>query len=118
MRLKLLVKKTVIEDRGYLEIPDIVYDKHMNGLTPPQRLRWAIYERDNKKCRVCNRDLLFDTNWKAPSKNNSVIIHHLKKISYCGPGDHDPNGLISVCRPCHNDIHQGNIILTREEHEA
>ncbi len=63
----------------------------------PKELRYYILERDNFRCRFCNKG----------GKTSDVIleVHHVI-WKYHGGSDR-PDNLITVCPYCHDLIHYG-----------
>lgn len=61
--------------------------------------REAIINRDNYACQICGK------------KNIRLEVHHI--IFRSQGGTDDENNLITLCGDCHNGIHNGNIVLTR-----
>lgn len=61
--------------------------------------REAIINRDNYACQICGK------------KNIRLEVHHI--IFRSQGGTDDENNLITLCGDCHNGIHNGKIVLTR-----
>lgn len=61
--------------------------------------REAIINRDNYTCQICGK------------KNIRLEVHHI--IFRSQGGADDENNLITLCGDCHNGIHNGKIVLTR-----
>ena len=61
--------------------------------------REAIINRDNYTCQICGK------------KNIRLEVHHI--IFRSQGGTDDENNLITLCGDCHNGIHNGKIVLTR-----
>ena len=62
----------------------------------PPKVRQAVFERDNWKCRKCGNRRTLDP-------------HHIIFRSHGGP---DTRGnLITLCRRCHDAIHAGKLIV-------
>jgi len=69
-----------------------------NSVAWKRRVKEVI-ERERYKCQVCNNSFPW----------NFLTVHHLKS---CGAfGGDDAKNLISICRFCHNEVHNGNINL-------
>ncbi len=60
-------------------------------------LRACILERDGYKCRECDRPARYGETW--------VEVHHRRPIR--AGGNHRPWNLISLCKQCHDHIHEG-----------
>jgi 5-methylcytosine-specific restriction endonuclease McrA len=59
-------------------------------------IRKLIHERDNHRCRVCNR-------------RDGVDVHHLR---YRSRGGKDvPSNLLCLCRICHADVHAWRLAI-------
>lgn len=61
--------------------------------------REAIINRDNYTCQICGK------------KNIRLEVHHI--IFRSQGGTDNENNLITLCGDCHNGIHNGKIVLTR-----
>lgn len=61
--------------------------------------REAVLHRDNYTCQICGK------------KNIRLEVHHI--IFRSQGGTDDENNLITLCGDCHNGIHSGKIVLTR-----
>lgn len=62
--------------------------------------REAVLHRDNYTCQVCGK------------KHTRLEVHHIVYRSQGGTDDED--NLITLCKDCHNNIHDGKIVLTRK----
>ena len=62
--------------------------------------REAVLNRDGYKCQHCGK------------KNCRLEVHHIVYRSNDGPDDE--NNLITLCKECHDNVHKGNIVLTKK----
>ena len=62
--------------------------------------REAILNRDNYTCQVCGK------------KHTRLEVHHI--IYRSQGGTNDENNLITLCKDCHKDIHNGKVVLTKK----
>jgi 5-methylcytosine-specific restriction endonuclease McrA len=62
----------------------------------PDKIRKAVYSRDDWKCRHCGR-------------RDGLHPHHVSYQS--AGGEHVENNLLTLCARCHGDIHDGRIKL-------
>jgi len=62
--------------------------------------REAILNRDNYTCQICSK------------KHTRLEVHHI--IFRSQGGTDDENNLITLCEDCHNDVHNGRIVLTKK----
>lgn len=62
-----------------------------------QNTRHAILARDNYQCQNCG------------AKDSVLEVHHL--VFRCEGGSDEPDNLITLCRRCHRDYHNGKIEL-------
>jgi len=56
-----------------------------------QKKRLEIFQRDNFKCRCCKT-------------TNKLTVHHLYYVPKTMIWDYDDEGLITICKECHNKI--------------
>lgn len=59
-----------------------------------QKKRLKIFERDNFKCRICGED------------SSQLHVHHLYYVSGREIHDYDNECLVTLCKDCHNYVHQ------------
>ena len=64
------------------------------------RLRAAVLERDDYRCRKCRI-------------RTAAQVHHLVPVAR-GGAYFDPGNLIAVCRPCHRELHDTRTPAQRE----
>lgn len=62
----------------------------------PAPLRKAVYNRDEWKCRHCGNRQMLDP-------------HHVQHRS--AGGEHAMNNLLTLCRKCHDDEHDGRLVI-------
>ena len=62
----------------------------------PEVVKLYVLGRDDWKCRNCGRG-----EWLDP--------HHV--VFRSAGGSNHPNNLLTLCRVCHNDIHDGRLII-------
>ena len=63
-----------------------------------QRLRAAILRRDKYQCQMCKR---------YGRIKEAKDVHHIKFLEDHPELAPDPDNLISLCRSCHREIHDG-----------
>jgi len=63
----------------------------------PEKTKNFVYWRDDWKCRHCGRRDMLDP-------------HHV--IFRSQGGTNKCNNLLALCRPCHDDIHNGRLEVT------
>lgn len=79
----------------------ILYQKGLKfGYT---NTRHYILSRDNYTCQYC----------KGKSKDNHLNVHHL--IERSNNGSDLPNNLITLCKTCHDKLHNNLIILNKSK---
>lgn len=62
----------------------------------PKEISSKVYERDDWHCRRCNR-------------NCNLTPHHV--VYQSAGGTDELNNLLTLCITCHNDVHEGRIIV-------
>ena len=62
--------------------------------------REAILHRDNYTCQICGK------------KHVRLEVHHI--IYRSQGGTDDENNLITLCKDCHSDVHDGTLILNKK----
>lgn len=62
------------------------------------KVRYAMYQRDNWRCRVCN-------------DSRTLTPHHIVYRSQ--GGTHDLDNLITLCTKCHDDVHGGRLKIDK-----
>ena len=62
--------------------------------------REAILNRDGYTCQICGE------------KHTKLEVHHI--IFRSQGGTDDENNLITLCKNCHSDVHDGRVILTQK----
>jgi hypothetical protein len=75
-------------------------DGRSKATHPPEftrALKREVFERDNKKCRVCGKSVV---------PLGERIVHHIN----ANKNDNSLENLILVCKSCHGKIHANNII--------
>lgn len=72
----------------------LVYGQYNKRLVTSawKKARIVALQRDHRTCRVCG------------NRNKIMAVHHL-----FDEHDHAPENLITVCRPCHHDLHSFSI---------
>lgn len=66
----------------------------------PHHVRRAVLDRDNERCRRCGEE--------APEK---LTLHHVTYRSR--GGGHHADNLVTLCWPCHAEIHRGDLRVAR-----
>ena len=62
--------------------------------------REAVLNRDGYKCQRCGK------------KNCRLEVHHI--IYRSKGGSDDESNLITLCKECHDNVHKGNLVLTKK----
>jgi hypothetical protein len=65
-----------------------------------QKVRLAVMERDNWQCRLC-----FD-------EGVTLAVHHARYSESRNPWDAEMGDRVTLCEPCHTQLHQGNLEKT------
>ena len=67
----------------------------------------------NTKAYVLNRDNHICCNCKGKSKDRRLEVHHI--VFRRNGGSDEQDNLITLCRVCHDELHNGNIVLKKME---
>lgn len=62
--------------------------------------RKEILERDNRECQICKSN----GNVTAGTKDNPLIVHHIKELKTRPDLALTDNNLLTVCNNCHENV--------------
>lgn len=96
-----LIIETGSFDVQKLKNPNIKGEEYQRGIN---------YEFANRKAYILDRDNYICQHCKGKSKDKKLHVHHI--VFKSNGGSNDESNLITVCKTCHTDIHNGNITLS------
>ena len=106
VRLIFPISKTTIEtgtfDPHALKNPEVLN----NPILYQQGVNYGFA---NTKAYVLNRDNYKCQNKKCKTKDKRLHVHHI--IFRCNGGSDEPENLITLCKTCHDNLHDGILIL-------
>jgi hypothetical protein len=97
-----LILETAIFDAHALKNPAILFHKWLYQ-------RGANYGFANTKAFVIDRDNHICQYCKGKSRDSKIEVHHI--IYRCNGGSDESENLISLCKTCHNKVHDESIKL-------
>lgn len=97
-----LVLETASFDTHALKNPEVLKNKSLYQKGPN-------YGFANTKAFVLNRDSHLCQSCRGKSRNKKVEVHHI--IYRSAGGSDDAENLITLCKICHDNLHDGNLVL-------
>lgn len=98
-----IVLETATFDPHLLKDPSLKYRKHWGYQ------RGRLYGFSNMKAFILKRDNYICQHCKGKTKDSNLHVHHI--IFRSKGGSDNENNLITLCRTCHNKLHDGEITL-------
>lgn len=101
-----IIVETASFDTQKLKNPDISGKEYQEGEQMGfWNTREFVLHRDNHKCQHC----------KGKKKDKILQVHHLESRK---TGGNAPSNLLTLCKTCHNDYHQGRVELKVKKAEG
>lgn len=101
-----IIVETASFDTQKLKNPDISDKEYQEGEQMGfWNTREFVLHRDNHKCQHC----------KGSKEDKVLQVHHLESRK---TGGNAPSNLLTLCKTCHNDYHQGRIELKVKKAEG
>lgn len=99
-----MILETTSFDPHALKNPEVLKNKWLYQ-------RGIRYGFANTKAYILNRDNHTCRNCKGKTKDRKLEVHHI--IFEKNGGSDEQDNLITLCKPCHDDLHNGKIALKK-----
>lgn len=101
--IKQIIVETAQFDIHKIINPEVFGKEYQKGVQQGYtNVKDYVLFRDNYVCQYC----------KGKSKEKRLEVHHIKYRSQ--GGGNSPNNLITLCKTCHDNLHKGEILITKQ----